>query len=417
MKEIKCCRVCGNEQIEPVMSLGDFAVSDFLDEPLKELDYRAPLELVLCSHCALLQLRHTVDSHLLYRNYWYQSSINPSMVLELRDIASDVAIHAQLTSGDLVIDIGSNDGTLLREYQIVGLETVGFEPAANLYEQGSQGTSHIFQDFFSHALWVSRYKDLKAKAITAVGMFYDLDDPNRFVADVVNCLDANGVFTVQMMYLPLAMQRNAFDGICHEHLEYYNLQSLENLVSRHGLEVFDVVTRESVNEGSVRFHMRKKGAKVGNSASELPGRELAKLKELEDRLRLNTIEPYFAMNEKITKTKNEVVAFLKSQKEQGKKIHGYAASTKGNTTLQFYELDSTYLDCIADRNPDKWGKFTAGSHIQVVSEEESRAACPDYYLVLAWHFMPGFIEREKDFIDRGGKFIVPMPEFSLIGRD
>lgn len=417
MKEIKCCRVCGSEHIDRVMSLGNFAVSDFLDEPRKELDYRAPLDLVLCSHCALLQLRHTVDSHLLYRNYWYQSSINPSMVLELRDIASDIATHAQLTSGDLVIDIGSNDGTLLREYQIVGLETVGFEPAANLYERGSQGTSHIFQDFFSHALWVSRYGDLKAKAITAVGMFYDLDDPNRFVADVVNCLDANGVFTVQMMYLPLAMQRNAFDGICHEHLEYYNLQSLENLVSRHGLEVFDVVIRESVNEGSVRFHMRKKGAKVGNSESELPGRELAKLKELEDRLQLNTIEPYVAMNEKITKTKNEVVAFLKSQKEQGKKIHGYAASTKGNTTLQFYELDSTYLDCIADRNPDKWSKFTAGSHIQVVSEEESRAAWPDYYFVLAWHFMPGFIEREKAFLDRGGKFIVPMPEFSLIGRD
>lgn len=416
-KGVLRCRVCGFENLSAIFSLGELYVSDFLDPGQDYRGVKAPLELVLCNQkdggCGLLQLRHTVSPEAMYRNYWYRSGINKTMTEELGGIADKVSHLANLKDGDAVIDIGANDGTLLRGYKIPGLKTVGFEPAKNLEQYGSVGTSKIIVDFFNKGAWKKEFGEAKAKAITAIAMFYDLDDPNTFVGDVATLLADDGVFVIQMMYLPSFIERNAFDGICHEHLEYYSLMALENLLKRHGLEVFDIEMREQINEGSIRIYIKKDGASV-NSFDGAKER-LAEVKTKESALGLDDKKIYEDMAKRIFEAKDKIVEFIKREVAAGKKIHGYAASTKGNTTLQFYGLNKDLIGAIADRNPQKWGKVTVGSMIPVVSEEDSRGMNPDYYFVLAWHFLSEFLEREKDFLARGGKFIVPMPEFGVVG--
>jgi len=419
-RTISKCRACGSEHLTEVLSLGVLYVSDFLDSPDESLDHKAPLELVLCNvtggGCGLLQLRHTVSSEALYRNYWYQSGINKTMTDELNEIANKSESIANLKSKDFVIDIGANDGTLLRGYKVTDLNTVGFEPALNLRSLNAKGTTKIVADFFNKRSWQEAYGDVKAKTITAIGMFYDLDDPNTFVADIEECLDDDGLFVVQMMYLPSVLERNAFDGICHEHLEYYSLVSLENLLKRQKVEVFDIEMREQINEGSVRFYSRKNGK--GNSLTILSGanERVKLLREKEATLGLDDIGAYEELAKRVLEEKSKTLDFIKKQVGKGRKIHGYAASTKGNTTLQFYELNTDLIEAIADRNPAKYGKFTSGSLVPVISEAQSRAQHPDFYFILAWHFLPEFLIREAEYLSGGGKFIVSMPEFRVIEK-
>jgi len=418
-KEIACCRACRSKELINVLTLGDLAVSDFVSNPHSDTGIKAPLELVLCNPksngCGLLQLRHTVSNEAMYRNYWYRSGINQTMINELEDISKSAANTVGLQQDDFVIDIGANDGTLLRGYKIEGLNTVGFEPARNLYDYGKIGTTKIINDFFNHAAWVNHFDLKKAKVITAIGMFYDLDDPNTFLDDICQCLDDQGVFIIQMMYMPFALERNAFDGICHEHLEYYTMKSLENLLNRHGLKIIDVQMREEINEGSVRFYICKDEVTTKNLITSESQARVAKLRNAEERLGLEELSTYKALVQRIENARKSTLDFLKQEKARGKKIHGYAASTKGNTTLQYYGINSELVESIADRNPVKWGKYTVASGIPVISEEDSRAQMPDYYFVLAWHFLSEFLAREQEFLDRGGKFIVPMPEFKIIG--
>ena len=418
-RTIDKCRVCGSRNLSSILSLGNLYVSDFLDSPDLSRGIRAPLELVLCNvkdgGCGLLQLRHTVSNEAMYRNYWYRSGINKTMTDELNGIAEKAESIANLKAHDYVIDIGANDGTLLRGYKITGLKTVGFEPARNLEQYGKQGTTRIIVDFFNHPTWEKEFGEVKAKVITAIGMFYDLDDPNAFVADVVKCMDDEGLLVIQMMYLPSFLERNAFDGICHEHLEYYSLCSLENLLKRHGLGVFDVEMREQINEGSVRFYIRKEHKGTSHKILDGAINRVVALRKKEAGLGLDGKEAYEALVNRILTEKEKVVSFIKQEVAKGKKVHGYAASTKGNTTLQFYGLTPVLIEAIADRNPQKYGRFASGTLIPVISEEESRIQKPDYYFILAWHFLPEFLSRETEYLKGGGKFIVPMPAFRVIG--
>jgi hypothetical protein len=415
------CRVCGSEKLINIMSLGDLYVSNFVDSKEDESGIKAPLELVLCDAddggCGLLQLHHTVSGENMYRNYWYRSGINKTMTEELEGIAKEARLISGLKKDDYVIDIGANDGTLLRGYKIDGLNTIGFEPASNLEEYNTVGTTKIFTDFFGYKKWVEVFGGAKARVVTAIAMFYDLDEPNEFVGDIVKCLDDDGLFIIQMMYLPSFLERNAFDGICHEHLEYYSLFSLENLLSRHGLEVCDVEMREHINEGSLRIYIRKTGRGLNLNIKSGAKERVEALREKERKIQLNNKKAYEDLVGRVLDAKNKVVEFIRREVGEGKLVHGYAASTKGNTTLQFYEITPDLLPAIADRNSVKWGKYTIGTKIPVISEEESRSRQPDYYFILAWHFLPEFIEREKEFFERGGKFIVPMPGFKIIGKE
>ncbi|MDP3735723.1 MAG: class I SAM-dependent methyltransferase [bacterium] len=410
------CRVCGAAAFLDVLSLGELFVSNFIDAGLSGT--RAPLELVLCARerggCGLVQLRHSVDQDALYRAYWYRSGTNVSMRSELAAIARRAEEIAVPQRGDIVLDIGANDGTLLRSYRARGVIRAGFEPARNLRVDAEVGGASIISDFFNTRSFFARFPARRAKVVTAIAMFYDLEDPNAFVADLASVLAPDGLAIIQMSYLPLMLSQNAFDNICHEHLEYYALGSLEFLLARHGLEIFDVELNE-VNGGSFRTYVRHRGARAPYTTD---GHErVAALRIDEVLLALETPAPYLAFASRVERVRAELVSFLAREVAAGKQIYVYGASTKGNTLLQYFDLDTRLIRGAAERNQLKWGLRTVGTDIPIISEVEARSENPDYFLALPWHFMPEFLERERTFLERGGKFIVPLPEFRVVGLD
>ncbi|MBU4298554.1 class I SAM-dependent methyltransferase [Patescibacteria group bacterium] len=415
-KTIKTCRVCGSKKLIPLLSLGGIYVSNFLDakegNPPKFL--KQPLELMICditeSGCGLVQLRHTFSAELLYRNYWYRSGVNQSMIESLADIARKAEKIAKPKRGDYIIDIGSNDATLFRFYKTAGIHLVGFEPARNLisYAKKNFPSGEYINDFFNFKAWQKKYGNKKAKIITAIAMFYDLDNPNEFIADIVKCLDEKGTLVIQMSYLPSMLQQNAYDNICHEHLEYYSLDSLNNLLKRHNLEIFDVELND-VNGGSFRTYIQPKRYRIIS-------KNVRKLEKFERRIKLFSRKTYEAFASRVIDSKNKLYEFIKKETKKGKRVYVYGASTKGNTLLQFCNLDGNLIKAAADRNPDKWGKKTVGTLIPITSEEQARREKPDYFLILPWHFLKEFIQREKDYLKTGGKFIVPLPKFKIIGN-
>ena len=405
----KTCRVCGSDKLTPLFSLGVQYVNNFINpEELKNC-IKAPLEMVFCENCTLVQLKHTAPQELLYaRFYWYKSGVTDTMRRALRDITETVERMFPLKKGDVVLDIGSNDGTMLRTYTVPGLILVGVEPAINLAEEGKIGLTYFINDFWEY----DKYYEVvgkKAKIITAIGMFYDMEDPNQFIADSTKALTDDGVFIAQLMCLKSMLDQNDAGNICHEHLEYYSFTSLEYLFDKNGLEIMDVEVND-VNGGSYRIYAKRKGARVkpAKGASE----RIKKIKEEEKNLSEKRV--YKDFSNRLEENKKKCVDFIKQEISKGKKVWIYGASTKGNVILQYYGLDQTMIKAASERSPWKWGKYTVGSMIPCVSEEEARKAQPDYFLVLPYAFIKEFYEREKEWRAKGGKFIVPLPEFRIL---
>jgi hypothetical protein len=417
MKTWNHCRVCEGS-LDPILSLGEQYVSTFL-APDQPDGPKAPLELVLCRQCRLLQLRHTVPGEVMYQEYWYRSGTNQTMQDALADISGTASKLMQLKAGDSVLDIGCNDGTLLSSYKVPGLYRVGFDPAQNLAELSRKVADTVIVGFFDAERFHSHpdVGKLRPKVITSIAMFYDLEQPRRFVSDIQKVMHPDGIWVMQMSYLPLMLKQNDFGNICHEHLEYYSLQALEYLLDLHGFSIVDAQLND-VNGGSIRAFIRNCGADssvFGNEAYRKDAAErLSKLRQNEAELGLNTTSPYLQFAERVQRIKKQVSAFVKGQVEQNKRVFVYGASTKGNTMLQYFELDHTVINAAAERNPDKWGKVTVGSRIPIISEAEARAAKPDYFLVLPWHFIEEFKAREHDYLSSTGRFIVPLPKFELI---
>jgi NDP-4-keto-2,6-dideoxyhexose 3-C-methyltransferase len=417
MKTRNTCRVCEGV-LEPILSLGEQYVSDF-PSPGKPEGIKAPLELVLCGQCHLLQLKHTVSGDTLYRNYWYRSGTNKSMQDALKDISNKAELLMHLVKGDAVLDIGCNDGTLLASYKTAGICKIGVDPAENLAIMSQRVADKVILDFFSAEVF-RRDSDVggcRPKIVTSIAMFYDLEDPKKFVSDIKAVIHSDGLWVVQMSYLPLMLRQNAFDNICHEHLEYYSLQSLEYLLRLFGLEIVDVELND-VNGGSLRAYIRNCNAEEECFGDETY-RNLAKervrtLLRQEKEMELDGKQAYMEFAMWVERIKRDVVGFIKEQVQNGKSVYIYGASTKGNTLLQYFGLDHSLIAAAAERNPDKWGRLTVGTHIPILSEEEARAKKPDYFLVLPWHFIEEFKKREMRFLESGGRFILPAPHFTLI---
>jgi len=415
VKARETCRVCGSSKLTTILSLGDQFVTNFVEESMKD-HVKGTLELVLCNvkdgGCGLLQLRHTLNRDILYRKYWYKSGISTTMVKALADIVSSAEKLVKLSPGDLVVDIGSNDGTLLRQFETSGLVTVGFEPS-NLWELGIEGISRIINDYFSYETFRREFGNKKAKLITSIAMFYDLEDPNTFVEDVKKCLDEDGLWVIQMNYLGLMLENNTFDNICHEHLEYYSLLSLSNLLNRHNMEAFDVELND-VNGGSFRIYIRHKGGKI---KSFLGAEErLRRLKAHEEKMGFDNNRAYDKFVKRIEKTKSDVMDFLNQEVKEGKKIFIYGASTRGLVVLQYFGIDKELIKAAVDKNPDKWGKYIVGTGIPIMSVEEYRKEKPDYLFVLPYHFIEEIGDQERNFLGKGGKMIVVIPKFRIITK-
>lgn len=415
----KTCRICGSPALTPVVSLGAQHISGAFADPQGKppVQRQVPLELVRCDPalderaCGLVQLRHTVPPKVLYQSYWYQSGINQTMRDNLAQIARMAEDSAGLRAGDLVLDIGCNDGTLLKSYRTEGIRRLGIDPS-NVALQARAAGLEVVNDFFSAAAVRFACSEQKPKVITSIAMFYDLEDPNAFVRDIKAVLHEQGLWVLELSYLPTMLEMNSFDTICHEHLEYYSLAALEHLLADHQLEVVDA-TLNDINGGSFRIAVGHAG-KVTASPEVQAQVQALRLKEFE--LGLDTDLPYAAFRNNIKQIRKDLLAFLRRAKARKKVVHGYGASTKGNTTLQYCGITSGLVSAIADRNERKWGASTIGTNIPIISEAESRKRKPDYYLVLPWHFMEEFKGREQEFLARGGKFLLPMPKVHLVGN-
>ena len=413
----KTCRICNSSALTKVIDLGQQHLQgSFIKEgkenpPLRKI----ATELVRCDPtidekaCGLLQMATSVPPNVLYSSYWYRSGTNQTMRDHLKGIATAAAELAGKKKAS-ALDIGCNDGTLLNYYPDTFVK-YGIDPSD--IAQKVEGDITVIQDIFPSAELNSILGKDRIDIITSIAMFYDLEDPLAFVKSVKAILGDDGVWIFEMSYMPAMLEMNSYDTICHEHLEYYSFAVLENLLGRGGMKVFKVEFN-NINGGSIRCY----GTHASNfkfKSSEFH-RTLEDVRQREFDLELDTDKPYRNFQDRINLHREKLSSLLKGLKRDGKKIHIYGASTKGNTILQWCGIDNTIIDYASDRNPDKDGARTIGTNIPIISEEKSRAMNPDYYLVLPWHFRDEFLAREKGMLDKGTGFIFPLPEIEIVKK-
>lgn len=403
IREIDACRICGSRNLRPILDLGNIHISGF-PAPGEADPPAIPLEMLLCEgECGLVQLRHTTDPELLYRTYYYRSGVNQTMRDALRNITESAERLQPLEAGDVVVDIGSNDNTLLKSYTVPGLRRIGFEPSRNIGAEAARDRDiEVINDYFSARPELAG----KASVITSIAMFYDLDDPHAFVRDIASTLEPEGLWVLQLAYLRSVLERNGFDGICHEHLSYYSLRTLEYLLGQHGFQAVDAELID-LNEGSIRIYVRRAG--VGE-----PSARLQELRDQEAALGFDTVRPYQEFRDRVDSIKRRMLELLRGAAAEGKTVHGYGASTKGNTLLQYFGIDRSLVQAIWERQSQKWGFETVQTRIPIIGEDEGRRQRPDYLLVLPWHFAAEFIEREREYLQAGGRMIIPLPEFRVV---
>ena len=410
--EIKQCRICKNPNLIKILSLRNQYITNYVDEKfVLSDDDKVPLNLVLCPEnsggCGLLQSTHTTSPELLYKEYWFRSGLNESLKSALRDITLNVEKMSTLNPEDLVLDIGCNDGSLLRSYDVDVIK-VGFEPATNLINEAKVGTNFIINDFFNSKKFIENFPSKKCKVITSIAMFYDLDDPNEFVKNIVDCLHSNGIWIIQMAYVVPMLKLNGFDNIGHEHLEYYSVKTLNKLIEKHGLKIFHI-EKNDLYGGSIRAYITHKN---NNKISTSPA--IQNIIEEEDNLNLDDMSIYNEFADRVNAIREKLQKFIYEQVKNGKTVYVYGASTKGNTLLQFCNFNTDLIKKAVDRDENKIGKMTIGTKIPIISEEQGRSEHPDFFLVLPWHLIDFYKEREKEYLKSGGKLIVPIPKVKII---
>lgn len=401
-----------------LFTLGEIGIPDFLFEGEKPRGNKHELALVLDDD-GTVRLKNPAPAEMLYGRYWYRSGINQTMKDGLGDIVKSILSVYKVREGDLWIDIAHNDGTMF-DYIPQGVIKVGIDPADDTFkEEAEKKCDLVIQDYFSaEAFNKSKFGHMRAKVITSIAMFYDIEDREAFLCDLRHVLDDDGLWVLQMSYAPLMLKQLAFDNICSEHYYYYSLFNIRKLLARNGFKVMDC-TLNDINGGSFRLFVMKDNADVSKFASQ-PMRDVAEyrissLLRYEDTLSLDEWFTWDLFFRRIDLLKWKVVDFIDEVRSEGKTVFGYGASTKGNTLLQYFGLDESRIDAIADRSPQKWGRKTAWTNIPIISEEEMRMRRPDYLLILPWHFITEFKEREKDYLNKSnGHFIIPCPKFEII---
>jgi len=400
-KKIKKCRLCSNKNLTRIHNFGNHYVSNFVAKKNIKKGVKAPLNLLYCNNCKLLQLEHSAPQEIMYKKfYWYRSGVTDTMKIALKDIFLRVKKMSVLKKGDTILDIGANDGTLLKYFKDDGFTTIGCEPAKNLTKELKKNSNYVIDNFWNFKYLtkiLNKYKLKKPKIITAIGMFYDLEDPSKFISDAAKALDDNGIFVAQLMCLNSMIKENDLGNICHEHLEFYSYPSLKYLFEKNGFKIMKI-DENKINGGSYRIFCKKN---IKKSISYKEKTSLTDIKKFINRVKKN---------------KKKCLTFIKKCKERGEKIYLYGASTKGNTLLQYYGINSKMISFASERSPEKWDKYTIGSGLKIISEEEARNLNPKYFFVMPYAFIKEFIKREKKWLKKGGKFILPYPNFKIINK-
>mgnify|MGYP001171736029 FL=1 len=411
---LKKCKICGNKNLKKVLFINEQYISATFVKSNKNnklTKIKTPLTLVLCDKtknkkgCGLLQLLEITKPDLLYRKYFYRSATNDTMRKDLKDVVDCVIKIAKPKYNDLIVDIGSNDCTLLNFYN-KKYKLIGFEPARNIRYINKGKKIQIFKNYFNYKDFEKKYSNSKAKIITSCAMFYDIAEPKKFVADVDKILHQDGIWCVQISYLASMINFNNFYDICHEHLSYYSIETFENLLKPFNLRCFYAETN-AVNGGSVRLYVCRKNSIY--SKNKLYNNSLVKIKKLEKKLKLTKASTFYNFQKKIDNIKSKTNSFVDLINDSDEQIFALGASTKGNILLQHFGLDKSRIPYISERNPEKVGLRCLGSDIKLISEKQAREKKPKAFLVLPWNFKKEIVNREKNYINKGGILMFPMP--------
>jgi NDP-4-keto-2,6-dideoxyhexose 3-C-methyltransferase len=398
-----------------VLDLGQQVLTGRFPFPEEPSPPAGPLQLVLCHDreparcCGLLQLRHSYPLEEMYGDsYGYRSSNNVTMVDHLRRKLEPLLARVSPRPGDLVLDIGSNDGTLLKQYERLGLRRFGVDPSSARFAREYPGDVTLLVSFFSAAGLRPYIGQAQFKIITSIAMFYDLERPLEFMQEVRSLLAPDGVWELEQGYLPDMLEHLAYDAVCHEHLSYYRLRQIAWMAQRAGLKILDV-ERNQINGGSFSLVVARQEAPYAPQTEKVQAVLAA-----EEAAGLSELGPYQELRRRTIEHRRQLLDFFHTVKRSRQTVLGYGASTKGNVILQFCGLGPADLPAIAEKYPLKFGRVTPGSRIPIVSEAEARARRPDIFLVLPWYYREEIVERERDFLRNGGTLAFPLPALSWV---
>ena len=409
-KVIDHCRVSKSSSLKTILDLGNQYLSGVFPKSKNQEIGKAPLELVWCNESKLAQLKHSYSLNQLYGdNYGYRSGLNMSMVEHLNQKIKKLEDKVQLKTNDLVIDIGSNDATTLKAYKDSEINKVGIDPTGKKFKRFYNKDISLISDFFPTPKLQELFPQKKAKIITSIAMFYDLEDPTLFVEAIANNLDLNGIWHFEQSYLPIMLEKNSYDTVCHEHLEYYTIESIILILEKYDLKIIDIELN-SINGGSFALSVTHKDCKEYEPNENYINRLLDK----EKRLELSNLLIFREFEKNVVKHKKDLKKLINNINNDGKKVLGYGASTKGNVLLQYCGITKQDIPFIAEVNEDKFGAYTPGSLIPIIPEEKARSMHPDFFFVLPWHFRDSILAREQEFMSNGGKFIFPLPYIDIV---
>jgi len=402
----KRCGNCNSRKLINLFSLGDLSFTGKFPKTKRINIKKTHIGLVMCSRCFLVQLSDKYNLKYLYSpDYGYRTGINATMRNHMKDIKENLCKKAKLSRGDNVLDIASNDGTLLNLYN-KNIIKVGVDPLVNKYSKYYRKINYKISDFFS----IKKIKNKinkKFKIITALSVFYDIENPNQFLKDIYNILQKDGIFMLEHADLLSILKFKMFDTICHEHIYYYSTKIIINIVKNNNLRVFDL-KRNNINGGSVQYFICKNNSKYKTNHT-----IINKIINDEKKMKLETKKTYLEFFNDINRIKYRVIKLLNLIKSKNKTIHGYGASTKGNVLLQYFNINQKHIKYIADRNPNKYNHYTPGNKIKIISEKKSRKLFPNYYFILPWHFKSEILLREKKIRKQGCKLIFPLPKLTI----
>ena len=396
-KKVQACRICGNANLEPILDLGVQMLTGVFPNKVDSMAATTgPLVLVKCigesdgmESCGLVQLQHSYDLKEMYGlNYGYRSGLNKSMVAHLQAKVDRIMSMISLDDYDLVIDIGSNDGTTLAAYPKKNLNLVGIDPTGLKFLNFYPDHVKLIPNFFSAHLIESQFPGKRAKVITSFSMFYDLEDPVDFMRNIHQILADDGIWVFEQSYLPAMIETNSYDTVCHEHLEFYCLKQIQYMAQKVGFQIIDVEFNE-VNGGSFSVTVCK--APIGSQC--LPHIQQLLIKEVD--LGFNTLDPFVAFSDRVEESKSSLLKFIAEAKIQNKTIAALGASTKGNVLLQYCKLTNKDIAYVGEVNEEKYKCYTPGTWIPIISEQELLEMKPDYLIVLPWHFKSYFIHNPK----------------------